>query len=62
MYYIVYFSEENLVEGVPKSWVSKINDETYCKWPPKGSGKLIKKFAPPAPGWKLHPCTIKGVS
>ena len=64
MYLVVFFKEENSVEGVPKSWVLESADgKTYCYWPSEPKkykvSKLVKDLAPFCNTWKLYPCIVK---
>ena len=64
MYFIIFFYEENSVEGVPKSWVHKRSDgKTYCYWPDQYNknkiSKLVKDNAPLSETWKVFPCVVK---
>ena len=64
MYLVIFFYEENSVEGVPKNWVRKCSDgKSYCYWPSQFNknkiSKLVKDLAPLSKTWKVYPCTIK---
>ena len=63
MFSVLLFSNENVVESVPSSWVQKKDGITICLWPKKLPGdkisKLIKNQASPSQTWDLCPCTIK---
>ena len=52
---------ENSVQDVPSSWVTKIEDNSYCYWPKDDAkaSKLKKKCTPPQTDWKLVPCVVK---
>ncbi len=63
MYSIVLFSEENCIEGVPTSWLKKIDSTMFCFWPKKtpqnGITSFIKKCSEPQSNWGLVQCIVK---
>ena len=63
MYSIVRFVNDNSIEGVPTSWILNVQNQDYCKWPPKlpsfGITRLVKRGTPPKANWNLNRCMIK---
>lgn len=63
MFFVLFFTKENVVESVPKTWVEQKDGKTFCLWPKKLPGdkisKLIKNQSTPSQTWDLCPCTIK---
>ena len=60
-YSVVLFVDENLIEGVPTSWLIESKKETFCSWPPGGDiGRMIKNKISPSRTWKQVKCIVKG--
>lgn len=61
MFTIVIFEDENCVEGVPSSWVKKINNKTYCLWPNKDIKirQYVKSECKPKDNWLKYKCRVK---
>lgn len=61
MYAIVVFPDENVYEGVPRSWIKVTDEGTFCCWP-RCSTKvtaMIKHQCPPTSTWDVIRCNVK---
>jgi len=61
MYLVILFTKENVVEGVPESWVFEEDHKKYCYWPPKNDKvtAYVKRNEPPRDDWRRYRCIVK---